>query len=65
MYFSMIDNREREIKIQRILVVRYLKSDLASERSIRSQRGYMAKSVKDNEENFMTLVSTFESKFKY
>ena len=48
----MIDNIEREIKIQPVLVVGYLKRNLASVRSKREQRGYMAKSVKDTKENF-------------
>ena len=46
-YFSMIDKREREIKIQRVFVVGHRNLDLASDILIRRQREYVAKSAKD------------------
>ena len=52
----MIDNREREIKIQPALVVGYLKRNLASDRSKREQRGYMAKSVKEPKQHLNDFI---------
>ena len=56
-YIFQHDRRKRKkIKIQQVFVVGHRKLELASDRLIRRQRGYMAKSVKEPKQHLNDFI---------
>ena len=56
-YIFQHDRRKRKkIKIQQVIVVGHRKLELASDRLIRRQRGYMAKSVKEPKQHLNDFI---------